>query len=227
MSCSTVSQSWEMLPIKNLIKVDRNRRDIRQVGSEAATTTNMSYLRLALETPEENLYQRGDKQAEAAGYYSDMMRLPPSWSVWNLIWCRTKSLIKMGVNNQNKEHEACLPPQSIIFLCPPWCSAWVLSPNRLTSDGRLVRLFVSPPLPLKGFPSSIRPSDCLLFAWSRRATRTADTIGGGKKEWKAWIGVDTLYLLRSFDLNHTDFVGGQAGRGEGASGGPRQTTEAW
>lgn len=212
MSCSTVSHSWEMLPIKNLIKVDRNRR---QVGSEAAKTTNMSYLRLGLEMPEENLYHRGDKQAEAAGYYSDMMRLPQSLSVWNLIWCKTKSVIKMGVNNQNEEHGVCLPPPSIIFLCPPWFSAWVLSPNRLRSDGRLVRLFVSPPLPLKGFPSSICPSDCLLFAWSRRATRTADTIGGGKNEWKAWIGVDTLYLLHSFDLNHTDFVGG---RREGGGG---------
>lgn len=85
MSCSTASHSWEMMPIKNLIKVNRNRRDIRQVGSEAAKTTNMSYLRLGLEMPEENWYHRGDKQAEAAGYYSDMMRLPQSLRVWNLI----------------------------------------------------------------------------------------------------------------------------------------------
>lgn len=81
MSCGAVSHSWENLPIKNLIKVDRNRRDIRQVGSEAAKTTNMSYLRLGFEEPEENLSHRGDKQAEAAGYQSAVMRLPQSLSV--------------------------------------------------------------------------------------------------------------------------------------------------
>lgn len=166
MSCSTVSHSWEMLPIKNLIKVDRDRLDIRQVGSEAAKTTNMSYLRLGLETPEENLYHRGDKQAEAAGYYSDMMRLPQSLSVWNRIWCRTKSLIKMGVNNQKEEHGVCLPAASIIFLCPPWFSAWVLSPQPFNAWWKACPSVCLPTSAFKRFPLlylSVRlPFICLI-----------------------------------------------------------------
>lgn len=38
----------------------------------------------------------------------------------------------------------------------PWGTASVVSLNRLMSAAMLVRLCVSPPLPLKGFPSSVR-----------------------------------------------------------------------
>lgn len=79
------------------------------------------------------------------------------------------------------------------------------------SDGRLVRLFASPPPPLRGFSSSICPSDFLLFAWSWRLTWTSDIISGAKNEWKASMAVDALYLLCSFDLYRTGFVGSRWG----------------
>lgn len=77
----------------------------------------------------------------------------------------------MGLNYQNETTDrrglragTYLPPPSFIFSFLPDALPGPYPSNRLTPDGRLVRLFVSPPLPLKGFPSSICPSDCLLFA---------------------------------------------------------------